>query len=113
MIPAQTSRQRVVLSLLGLGLLALMVHTLFGEHGYIALRRHQQEYERLRREIQVLGEENRRLEEEIRALRGDPRAIERVAREELKMARPGEKVYSLPQSGAAEKPPSNPPAKKR
>ena len=90
--------RHLLLTLLGLGLLALVVHTVFGERGYLALRRQQREYERLRQEIQSLQEENRRLEEEIKALKSDPRAIERVAREELKMARPGEKVYSLPQN---------------
>ncbi|MFQ5816570.1 MAG: septum formation initiator family protein, partial [Terriglobia bacterium] len=81
---------RVLLTVLGLGLLALVVHTLFSEHGYLALRQQQREYKRLRQEIQRLQEENQRLEEEIKALKSDPRAIERLAREELKMARPGE-----------------------
>jgi len=105
--------QRFFLTVLGLGLLALVVHTLFSEHGYLAVQRHQQEYERLQQELQALQEENQRLEEEIKALKSDPRAIERVAREDLKMARPGEKVYSLPQ-GASETPTQkNPPKKKR
>lgn len=96
--------RRVLLTVLGLGLLALVVHTLFGEHGYLALRQQQREYERLRQEIQALQEENRQLEAEIKALKNDPRAVERIAREELKMARPGEKVYSLPQNPAADSP---------
>jgi cell division protein FtsL len=82
--------------LLGLGLLALVVHTLFGEHGYVAIRRQEQEVRRLEAEIDRLEEENRKLTTEIKALESDPRAIERVAREQLKMARPGEKVITLP-----------------
>ncbi len=111
--PHSSPWQRFFLTILGLGLLALVVHTLFGEHGYLAVRRHQQEYERLQQELQALQEENQRLEEEIKALKNDPRAVERVAREELKMARPGEKVYSLPQEGSATPPQESPPKKKR
>lgn len=95
---AKTSspRRRLLLAVVGLGLLALVVHTLFGEHGYLALRRQQQELQRLEGEIKRLEDENRRLTEEIHSLKTDPRAVERVAREELKMARPGEKVILLP-----------------
>lgn len=39
---------------------------------------------------------NRARMREIRKLRTDPEAIERIAREELQMARPGETVYLLP-----------------
>ena len=95
--------QRFFLGLLGLALLALVVHTLFGEHGYLELRRRHQELEHLRSEIQRLEEENHRLAEQIKALKTDPRAIERAAREELKMARPGEKVIALPNSPPGER----------
>lgn len=98
-----STRRKLLLAVLGLGLLALAVHTLFGEHGYLALRKQQQEIDRLEKEIQRLEKENERLAEEIRALKTDPRAVERVAREELKMARPGEKVIILPERAAEPK----------
>ena len=98
--------RRLLLAVVGLALLALVVHTLFGEEGYLALRQQKQELQRLQEEIQRLEEENRRLVEEIQTLKTDPRAMERVAREQLKMARPGEKVIILP----TEKPESNQPA---
>ena len=97
-------RRKLLLAVLGLGLLALAVHTLFGEHGYMALRKQQGEIDRLEKEIQRLEKENERLAQEIRALKTDPRAVERVAREELKMARPGEKVIILPERRAEAKP---------
>jgi len=90
---------RVLLTVLGLGLLALVVHTIFGEHGYLALRQQEKELERLELQIKRLEEENRRLAAEVEALKSDPQAIERVAREELKLARPGEKVITLPPEG--------------
>lgn len=88
--------RRLLFGLLALGLLALVVHTVFGEHGYLALRQQQRTLEELQKEIRRLEQENRRLAEEIEALKKDPGAIERVAREQLKMARPGEKVITLP-----------------
>lgn len=99
-----SNRRKLMLAALGLGLLALAVHTVFGEHGYLALRKERQELERLESEIQRLEKENERLAEEIRTLKTDPRAVERVAREELKMARPGEKVIILPERAAESKP---------
>ena len=101
--PTALSR-RLWISLIGLGLLALAVHSVFGEHGYLALRRQRQEMQRLETEIQRLEEENRRLTEEIQALKSDPGAVERAAREQLKMARPGERVITLP----PEPPPPDP-----
>jgi cell division protein FtsB len=84
------------MGVLTLGLLALVVHTVFGEHGYVALRRQQREMDRLQQEIQRLEEENKRLAAEIEALKTDPQAVERVAREQLKLARPGERVLTIP-----------------
>ena len=104
------SHRRLLMGVLGLGLLALMVHTVFGEHGYLALRRQQGEMDRLQQEIQRLEEENKRLAEEIQALKSDPRAVERVAREQLKMARPGERVITIPENPPA--PPDSDKSKK-
>ena len=99
-----SNRRKLMLAALGLGLLALAVHTVFGEHGHLALRKERKELERLESEIHRLEKENERLAEEIRTLKTDPRAVERVAREELKMARPGEKVIILPERAAESKP---------
>ncbi len=77
-------------------LLALLVHDLFGAHGFLAMRRTQREIERLREEIRQVNEENRALGEQVKALKSDPRAIERIAREEMGLARPGELIFKLP-----------------
>jgi cell division protein FtsB len=89
--------------LLALALLALLVHDVFGDHGFLAMRRTQKEVEKLREEIQQLDQENARLAEEVKALKSDPRIIERIAREEMGLARPGELVFNLPP-----KPPEQP-----
>ena len=72
---------------------ALVVGSLFGDRGFLQLARQQQSAQELDREIEALRQENRRLASEIAALRRDPRAIERLAREELGLARPGETVF--------------------
>lgn len=107
--PTALSR-RLWISLIVLGLLALAVHSVFGDHGYLALRRQRQEMQRLETEIQRLEEENRRLAQEIQELKSDPRAVERAAREQLKLARPGERVITLPQENP---PPDSPTPQKK
>jgi len=89
--------------LLALALLALLVHDIFGDHGLLAMRRSQKEVEKLRQEIQQLNQDNARLAEEVKALKNDPKTIERIAREEMGLARPGELVFKLPP-----KPPEQP-----
>ena len=44
---------------------------------------------------QVTSAENARLREEVRALRHDLGAVERVAREELGLVKPGDVVYQI------------------
>ena len=60
------------------------------------MRARRLEVQKLEAEIHRLSEENQRLDQQIRKLRTDPRAIEQIAREEMKLARPGEYIYVLP-----------------
>ena len=83
---------------------ALVVGSLFGDRGFLQLVRQQQRAEELARQIEALRMENQRLAVEITALRSDPRAIERLAREELGLARPGETVFLIrDDTGASER----------
>ena len=81
---------------LGFVLFALLVHDIFGDRGFLAMRRAQKEVEQLQQEIQQLNEENARLAEQVKALKTDPRIIERIAREEMGLAKPGELIFKLP-----------------
>ncbi|HVR72668.1 MAG TPA: septum formation initiator family protein [Vicinamibacteria bacterium] len=81
---------------------ALVVGSLFGDRGFLQLVRQQQRAEALAREIEQLRLENRRLVSEILALRSDPRAIERLAREELGLSRPGETVFLIHENPPAD-----------
>lgn len=86
---------------------ALLVHEIFGEHGYLALRHQKQQYQALQQQIQQLQEQNQKLEKQIKALKSDPQAIEKLAREQMRLARPGEVIYTLPEKDPkAETPPS-------
>jgi cell division protein FtsB len=96
--------RRHLLAILALGLLALGIHDIFGAHGYLAMRSSEKQIEELRGEIQRLNEENQQLTEHVNALKTDPEAIEKVAREQMGLARPGELIFKLPpaESGGAD-----------
>jgi len=93
----QTRSYRGAILALLLVWVALIVHEIYGEHGYLALRREKIEYDSLQQEVRRLQEENQQLEKRIEALKSDPKAIERVARDQMHMARPGERIYTLPE----------------
>jgi cell division protein FtsB len=99
--------RRHLLKILALALLALGVNDIFGSHGYLAMRRSQQEIEQLRGEIEKLNEQNRELAEHVEALRTDPKTIERIAREEMGLAKPGEMIFKLPPPETPAKPPDS------
>jgi cell division protein FtsB len=76
-------------------LIALVVGSMFGDRGILHLMTQRQRADALRKEIEALRDENLRLYSEIQELRTDPRAVERIAREELGLARPGETVFLI------------------
>ena len=82
--------------ILGFALLALLVHDIFGAHGLVAMRRTQNQIRDMREQIGKLNEENAALAEHVNALKTDAHAIERIAREEMGLARPGELIYKIP-----------------
>jgi cell division protein FtsB len=86
--------------LLALVCLALLVHEIFGTHGFLALRQEKKEVESLRQQIRQLQQENSLLDLQIKALKSDPKAIERLAREQIRLVRPGETVYTYPEKDA-------------
>ncbi len=82
--------------ILGLAFLALLIHDIFGPHGVIAMRRAQREIQQIRQQIGKINAENKSLAEQVTSLKTDPKAIERIAREEMGLARPGELIFKLP-----------------
>jgi cell division protein FtsB len=94
----QSVAQKYGRVLLALFVALLFVHDIFGAHGYLSMRRTQDGIKKVQFEIQTLNKENAALEQAIRDLKTDPRAIEKIAREELILARPGEIIIKIPQS---------------
>jgi len=83
------------------GVLAVLLGAaVFGENGVLHLRRLRTDIETLHRDVQALEVENERLSRAIAELRSDPAAIERIAREDLGLVRPGERVLRFPRSAA-------------
>ena len=71
----------------------LLASLIFGEMGLIKYFRMKARYDSLTREIAALRHDNARLMKDVRALRSDPDHLERIARDKLGLARPGEIVY--------------------
>ena len=80
--------------------IALIVHEILGAHGFMALRQEKKEIESLREQIRQLKDENAQLDKRIKELQSDPKAIERLAREQMRLARPGETIYTYPEKDA-------------
>ncbi|MGH9688220.1 MAG: FtsB family cell division protein [Candidatus Acidiferrales bacterium] len=80
--------------LAGLGLLILQ--DVFGVHGVLAMRRAQHEATHEQHEINRINQENVQLQIRVNSLKTDPQAIERIAREQMGLARPGEYIFKIP-----------------
>ncbi len=74
----------------------LMVHDVFGPHGFLAMRQKQQEIQKVSSVLQQLNKENSLLEQDVQDLKTDPQTIRKIAREELGLALPGEIIIKLP-----------------
>ena len=72
---------------------ALVLNALLGESGLLATLTANRHYSRLAEGLEELRRENDRLREEVRRLREDPATIEEVARRDLGMMRPGERLF--------------------
>ena len=83
--------------LLGLLVLVMMVHDVFGTHGFLAMRRTQNEIRKVKANLDALSKENAALAQEVKDLNTDPRLIEKIARDDLCLARPGEIIIRIPQ----------------
>ncbi len=107
------ARRRKVATL-GIGVLAVLMgwHVVFGANGMLTYEHKRVEYRSLQSEIENLQKENDRMQSDIKSLRSDPKTIEREAREQLRYARPGEKVFMYPQPNP-QQPPANATARKQ
>ena len=86
-------RRRAVLYFVLLVGSVLVVDALVGEKGLLAMLQARQQYRSLEESLAGLRSENARLREEGRRLREDPAAVEELARRELGLIKPGEKLF--------------------
>ena len=85
----------LVLIMSSLFLLAMMTFTVWGDRGLLTMWRTQHDLERLVREIEIIEQKNATLTREMQRLRSDLGYIEKIAREELGLVRPGEIVFEF------------------
>jgi cell division protein FtsB len=91
---AQPDRSRRIVQWLLIFVASLIVvDGLVGDRGLLAMIRARQDYDQLSAVIARQRAANARLRDEARRLTDDPSAIEEVARRELGLIRPGEKVF--------------------
>jgi len=76
----------------------LSIYTIVGERGALHLWRLKRERAQLDEHNYRLQKENEALRQRISRLRYDDRFLEKVAREELNLVRPGEVIYRFPSS---------------
>lgn len=71
----------------------IVVDALVGERGLVAMLRARREYDELSASIARQRGENAGLRDLVRRLREDPKTLEEIARRDLGLIRPGEKVF--------------------
>ena len=73
----------------------LVIDALVGDKGLLAMIQARQEYRTLEQSLADVRAENARLREEARRLREEPAAVEDLARRELGLIKPGEKLFII------------------
>ena len=86
-------RSRVVQYLVVAVGCVLIIDALVGDRGFLAMLKARQQYRTLEASLARSRAENAQLRDQARRLREDPQAIEDIARRELGLIRPGEKLF--------------------
>ena len=73
----------------------LVIDALVGDKGLLAMIQARQEFRALVQSLAEVRAENTRLRDEARRLREDPQAVEDLARRELGLMKPGEKLFII------------------
>jgi len=88
--------KKSVIAILFILLLSLVIAaTLFGQRGYMHLRRLQNELKAIEQHNATLQIENGELRHEIERLKHDLKYIEELARAELGLLKEGERIYQF------------------
>lgn len=89
---------RIAVGVFGLLTVAMLLLAVFNDKGALQVRSQAQKLSAIEAEIQKLDAENAELTTDIQRLRSDPATIEKFAREELKLVKPGEIVLVSPEN---------------
>jgi cell division protein FtsB len=84
------------------GFALLLLQDVFGTHGVLAMRESQKQAQEIRKDIKRLDDENKRMQERVQGLKSDPATIEKIAREEMRLSRPGEVIFQTQPKPASE-----------
>lgn len=79
----------------------VVVDALVGEKGLLAMIEAKRQYQSLEESLADARADNARLREQARRLREDPDAIEDIARGELGLIKPGERLFIITDVGPA------------
>jgi len=88
---------RIALGVFGLLTVAMLLLAVFNDKGALQVHARSEKLAAIETETAAIEAENKQLTEEIKSLRTDPNAIEKLAREELKLVKPGEVVIVTPE----------------
>ena len=88
--------------LLGSLIVLLLLVTIVGERGALHLWRLRAEKSQLDEQNYQLQKTNEELRRRVSRIRNDNRYLEKLAREELNLVRPGEVVYRFPKADSKE-----------
>ncbi|HET9087755.1 MAG TPA: septum formation initiator family protein [Acidobacteriaceae bacterium] len=81
--------------------LSLGIYAIFGHDGLVAYQQKQRQAQQLQQQILSLKAENERIAAHDRRLQNDRDTIEYEAREQMHYTRPGEVIYTLPETPGA------------
>jgi cell division protein FtsB len=89
---------RIALGVFGLLTVAMFLLAIFNDKGALQVHAQATKLTAIEADIEKLDAENKQLTGDIQRLRSDPNAIEKLAREELKLVKPGEVVLVTPEN---------------
>ena len=95
---------RIAVGVFGLLFIATLVLAVFNPKGVLQVRAQSRKLAAVESEVARMDAENKELSAEIQSLQKDPSTIEKIAREELKLVRPGEIVLVTPSDNSPSQP---------
>jgi cell division protein FtsB len=100
--PRRRRRRAIQYALVFVGCIVI-IQGLVGEKGLLTMLKVRQQYRTIEASLSASRAENTRLREEARRLKEDPAAIEDLARRDLGLIKPGEKLFIVKDATPADK----------